>query len=221
MSSTLRFLSGRRSRTAGVLAGTVGVVALSGGIAFAAGSATAPSVVNGCYNAQSGEFRLSTDGGSCKPSMTPISWNQQGIQGLPGPQGPKGDTGATGATGPKGDTGAAGATGATGPKGDTGATGPAGPAGTAAGLASTAIHLYSTDFYSGFRTNTAGMSCPSGQRVIGGGPWAFDSIKSPDLIMPSVVESAPVDATTWEVKLYNPNLNSYHYGLQIICVDVS
>ena len=57
---------------------------------------------------------------SCRPSETPISWNQTGAQGPEGPAGPQG---------PAGPAGPAGAQGPAGPAGPAGPEGPAGPQG--------------------------------------------------------------------------------------------
>ena len=71
------------------------VGALAGaGILFASGG----NVINGCFKTQNGQLRV-TDG-SCLPSETPISWNQEGPQGIQGPPGPTGPTGPTGPRGP-------------------------------------------------------------------------------------------------------------------------
>src|SRR5215216_4359981 len=115
-------------------------------VAAAGFVAAQDTVINGCYDKKTGVLRY-LQSGSCRPTETAISWNQQGLKGDTGPQGPqgaqgpqglKGDTGApgpkgdTGAPGPKGDTGQQGLkgdTGAQGPKGEDGVQGPAGPKG--------------------------------------------------------------------------------------------
>jgi len=115
-------------------------------VAAAGFVAAQDTVINGCYDKKTGVLRY-IHSGSCRPTETAISWNQQGLKGDTGPQGPqgaqgpqglKGDTGApgpkgdTGAPGPKGDTGQQGLkgdTGAQGPKGEDGVQGPAGPKG--------------------------------------------------------------------------------------------
>src|SRR5215211_7775745 len=97
-------------------------------VAAAGFVAAQDTVINGCYDKKTGVLRY-LQSGSCRPTETAISWNQQGLKGDTGPQGPQGAQGPqglkgdTGAPGPKGDTGAPG------PKGDTGAPGPQGPKG--------------------------------------------------------------------------------------------
>jgi Collagen triple helix repeat (20 copies) len=105
------------------------LLVLAVGVGVATGSIPdSGGVIHGCYQKNEGQLRVidSSQGDSCRPSETALSWNQQGPQGTAGPQGPKGDTGATGPQGPQGATGD---TGPQGPKGDTGATGPQGPQG--------------------------------------------------------------------------------------------
>src|SRR3954469_21477301 len=151
----MRALLVRRSRR--VVLAALAVLAVSGGIAWAA-IPDADGVFTACIAAD-GSIRMidpSLDGtaGHCVGGENRVSWNKKGIegpkgpagatgaqgprgaQGPPGPAGgPPGPQGETGPAGPKGDTGAAGAqgpAGGPGPKGDTGAqgaTGATGPAG--------------------------------------------------------------------------------------------
>src|SRR3954447_22129201 len=145
----MRALLVRRSRR--VVLAALAVLAVSGGIAWAA-IPDADGVFTACIAAD-GSVRMidpSLDGtaGHCVGGENRVSWNKKGIEGpkgptgATGPQGPRGAQGApgpaggppgpqgeTGPQGPKGDTGATGAkgdAGSTGPAGATGATGPAG-----------------------------------------------------------------------------------------------
>jgi hypothetical protein len=93
-----------------------------GGVALA----TIPGsdgTIHSCY-AKDGSLRvIDAPSASCKPTETPLTWNQTGPtgpQGATGPQGPKGDQGTQGSQGPKGDTGPAGPTGAAGTQGPQG-----------------------------------------------------------------------------------------------------
>lgn len=128
-----------------VVAGTIAVLAVAAGVAYAA-IPDSGGVIHGCYNRSNGQLRVIDPGAgeNCKTPESVLDWNQTGPAGATGPAGPAGPagpigpagaTGATGATGPAGPagpagpTGATGATGATGPAGPAGATGPAGPSG--------------------------------------------------------------------------------------------
>jgi hypothetical protein len=118
-----------------VLLGAGALVALGGGISYAA-IPDSSGVIHACYKSQNGQLRVidTEKGESCLPSETSLTFNQTGIQGPqgpPGPQGPKGDTGATGPQGPAGPPGPQGPAGPQGPQGPTGATGPQGPQGPA------------------------------------------------------------------------------------------
>jgi hypothetical protein len=78
--------------TAGVL------LALGGGIAYA----TIPDnngVIHACYKQNSGQLRVSDDGG-CSSSESPLDWNQSGSQGPTGNAGPAGPPGSEGPPGP-------------------------------------------------------------------------------------------------------------------------
>jgi len=102
------------SRLLLVVAGLLCLV--TGGAAYA-GLSGAGGAINGCYQKNNGQLRvIDAASDSCRPSETPITWNQ------------------TGPPGPPGADGARGATCATGPAGATGATGPAGPAGPGGGV---------------------------------------------------------------------------------------
>jgi hypothetical protein len=72
----------RQRRIAGVVA-VVLIVALLGGIAYAA-IPDANGVIHGCYKDVSGNLRVVDSATSCLPSETAISWNQSGQQGPPG-----------------------------------------------------------------------------------------------------------------------------------------
>jgi hypothetical protein len=91
---------------------------IAGGLALAihVASAQSSSTIYACAGPQ-GQLRQVSGPGQCRPSETPVSWNQQGPagpqgpQGDPGPQGPQGDPGPQG---PQGDPGPAGPSGALG-----------------------------------------------------------------------------------------------------------
>lgn len=78
------------------------------------------NVIYGCVQKVTGNLRIVSSPGRCRPLEAPISFNQAGPQG---PQGEKGDKGDKGDPGPQGPTGQAG------PKGDTGPMGLQGPPG--------------------------------------------------------------------------------------------
>ena len=109
------------SRLAGALVGAA-VMAVVGGVAYAAIPDSSTGVIHTCYSQSLGTWRpVDTQAGQkCKSTETTLDFNQKGPAGPigpPGPQGPKGDAGATGPAGPQG------------PKGDKGDAGPPGPAG--------------------------------------------------------------------------------------------
>ncbi len=116
-----------------------------------------------------------------------------------GANGAKGDTGAAGSNGAKGDTGAAGSNGA---KGDTGAPGAPGAKGDIGAQGAPGVSGYQ-QVLSGTIANPAGtqrngfVSCPAGQRVLGGGVAGLPSITQ------SVNSSYPSDDTTWMVSMNN------------------
>lgn len=92
---------------------------------------TAPEI-NACVHPETGDVRIVSAQGDCRPNETFTKWNQQGDKGdpgAPGPQGPKGLQGETGPTGPAGADGADGAPGPASPQGPEGPQGPAGPQG--------------------------------------------------------------------------------------------
>lgn len=140
-----------------VAAGSLSVVGLLGGAAFASGTVPGSGgVINACYQNHSGNLSVllpnggkSDQGngdhsGGCGKDQTPISWNQagaqgpqgaigktgaQGPQGATGAQGPQGAIGKTGAQGPQGANGTQGLSGAQGPQGAKGASGAQGSQG--------------------------------------------------------------------------------------------
>jgi hypothetical protein len=109
---------GGRKRAAPLVAALALCVALTAGLAFAAGDT--PTTINGCRTKVLGYVRVVTVAGKCRKNELPIAWNTKGD---PGPAGP------AGAAGPAGPAGPAGAAGPAGPKGADGAPGPAGPQG--------------------------------------------------------------------------------------------
>lgn len=53
-----------------------------GGIAIA--QTGTPTVITACVAEQSGNVRIVSDAGACKPNEAATTWNQQGAQGVPG-----------------------------------------------------------------------------------------------------------------------------------------
>jgi hypothetical protein len=219
-------------------------LALVGGVAFATGAIPgSDGVIHGCYNTNNGQLRVVDAATSCKNPETAIQWSQtgpqgpQGIQGPQGVQGVKGDTGEQGPQGiqgPKGDTGDQGPkgdTGERGPKGDTGQQGPQGDQGAQGqqGVQGPAgangVSGYHQVFYNytvaGSSLNTSSESCPSGEVVLGGGSWLFTTPNGFD-IPPTVIQSAPISAATWEVKINNVgSVRSWDYALVITCAKTN
>jgi hypothetical protein len=112
---------GGRKRAAPLVAALALCIALTAGLAFAAGDT--PTTINGCRTKTLGYVRVVTVAGKCRKNELPISWNTKGD---PGPAGP---AGAPGAAGPAGSAGPAGPKGADGPAGPAGPAGPQGPKG--------------------------------------------------------------------------------------------
>ena len=109
-----------------------------------------------------------------------------GPQGPQGPQGPDGPRGATGPQGPQGPQGVQGVQGAVGPAGAPfAATMCQNVAGTAATPSSAFTHVTAT--------------CPSGTRVVGGGP-SYSSWSSTSHCVP--FRSYPSNATSWTCSWY-------------------
>jgi hypothetical protein len=66
----------------------VGVLAVSGGIAWAS-IPDGGGVIHACFKNGSGDLRVidTGTGGACKPSETPLTWSQTGPPGAPGAPG--------------------------------------------------------------------------------------------------------------------------------------
>ena len=96
-----------RKKLTYAVAGALAAFAL-GSAAFAAIPGSG-GVINGCYDKQSGQLRVTDPQAgtpkSCTDKETALDWNQQGPQGI---QGPKGEPGAQGVPGPQGPQGDAG-----------------------------------------------------------------------------------------------------------------
>ena len=163
---------GRRSVRLPLATGLIGILALSGGLVYAA-IPSSDGLIHACYQTATGQLRVidAAAGQTCRDNERTISWSEQGPQGDQGPEGLKGDTGLTGATGPQGpqgDTGATGATGPQGPQGATGATGATGPQGPAGGVSGYEIVSVTVE-RSASPFSSATAACPDGKSVLGGG----------------------------------------------------
>jgi hypothetical protein len=84
-----------RGRGRWVIASSLAIVLLAGGVAFAVGTIPGEDgVIHGCYNNSKGTLRVidaTTD--SCNDRETAISWNQQGVPGADGTDGADGTNG--------------------------------------------------------------------------------------------------------------------------------
>ncbi|HEU5211960.1 MAG TPA: lamin tail domain-containing protein [Gaiellaceae bacterium] len=113
---------GRGKRAAPLVAALALCVALTAGLAFAAGDT--PTTINACRTKVLGYLRVVTIAGKCRKNELWIAWNTSGPKGDPGPPGPEGAAGPAGppgAAGPAGAQGVDGPPGPVGPKGDPGA----------------------------------------------------------------------------------------------------
>ncbi len=125
-----------------------------------------------------------------------------------GPAGPTGPAGPQGEKGDKGDTGAAGAPGLPGAQGEPGVSGL-----EVVSAIVPAVPTSDATPSGGFFDATA--ACPAGKRVISGGfqymAWTFQV---------QLMESYPMDATTWKVVLRNGNpwsVNNLQIKVYAIC----
>jgi hypothetical protein len=147
--------------------------------ASAATPATTNTVINACYNKQTGIARIVSSPSQCLRTETAVSWNEQGPAGPPGPvgakgaTGPQGPAGAKGAAGPAGSAGPQGPAGAAGPAGPAGAVGPAGPAGPAGatgpqGPAGTSdiSTIFGTGTTTQYESNNVGADCTVGSIIL-------------------------------------------------------
>lgn len=210
----------------------VAALALATSATLAADAATT-TLIYACVKGN-GDLHIVQANEACKNNETKIQWNQEGPQGATGPQGPQGDPGATGATGsagatgPQGDPGPAGPSGPPGPKGDTGpqgATGPAGATGDTGPAGASGVSGYQQLFYDftvqGTTHPTQIAICPVGKVVIGGGAWLFTAMGGLD-VPPRMVQSAPIDPRTWEIKIdNNGSPKSWDFRFVIICANAN
>ena len=91
-----------------------------------------------------------------------------------------------------------------GDKGDTGQQGIQGERGTAGANGVSGYRIKSCRFHRLSETSleAARLSCAAGEVVVGGGAWLFTNPGEFD-IAPRLIQSAPIDALTWEVKIDN------------------
>jgi hypothetical protein len=147
-----------------------------------------------------GLLSIQADGGSCESGSVPVS-----LDDLKGPKGDTGPAGANGAPGPKGDPGAPGATGAQGPAGKNGTNGVSGY---------TIVSKSETLKKGGAMTWT--MSCPSGEKVTGGGVRASSSAGS--FLMQGSGPSA--GGNGWTVTVVNVAKSKHKITGYAICAKV-
>ena len=94
---------GGRKRAAPLVAVLTLCIALTAGLAFAAGDT--PTTINGCRTKVLGYVRVVTVAGKCRKNELPIAWNTAGPTGTAGPAGSRGADGAPGPAGPQGPKG--------------------------------------------------------------------------------------------------------------------
>ena len=196
------FRSTIRSRTTRFLIVAGALLALTTGGAYATGILGSPvdaeGLIHGCYQKYNGTVRVvAADDPTCRANEQAIAWRQTG---------PKGDAGAKGAQGEPG---------AEGDKGDAGAKGVPGSAGVSGYTIVSFDALVEAGNFHAVR-----KSCPTGTVITGGGAWLFSDVH--DLHAPRIYQSAPINETTWEVKIdaYGAAHN-YNYRLQVICARAS
>jgi len=140
-----------------------------------------------------------------------------GAQGLQGAKGDKGDKGDTGLTGPRGYTGATGARGATGATGATGARGATGQSGLQGYSRRSVTRSQYFQPISNARYIEVNVTCPSGQKVIGGGGYS----PSGHLTTVSSYPTGNNSDREWRVKWVNNTSYSFTSSVTAyaICVD--
>lgn len=116
-----------------VLAPTITLFLIAGGVAFAQSTSDSPGFISVC-DQRSGPSESLGDLNvllktACGQGQKPFKLATFPVAATPGPAGPKGDTGARGPQGPKGDEGPRGAHGVKGDDGERGPRGPEGPQG--------------------------------------------------------------------------------------------
>ena len=159
-----------------------------------------PKLLYACYVPGSGTvYRVrerDTKQDCNSPEHVLFSWNAQG------PQGPKGDPGPAGP---------AGASGEKGEKGDPGPQGPQGESGT--GVTGYMIFWEINDVFPGW-TASYQASCPSPQKVLGGG-FKFESADG--LVTTSMPNQT---GTAWEVSVTNRGESIVPLSVYAICALV-
>jgi hypothetical protein len=192
------FRSAIRTRTARValVAGTL--LALTTGGAYATGVLGSPvgadGVIHGCYQKFNGTLRLvAADNPACRSSEQQIAWSETGPKGEKGDQGVQGVPGERGATGLRGQAGVSG------------------------------YQIVDLDFTADEGTlTTVTVTCPTGKVVIGGGAWLFTNPRTLADVVPRLLQSAPIDSSTWEIKLDNNGSPfTWDYRGRAICINAS
>jgi hypothetical protein len=71
---------------------------------------------------------------------------------------------------------------------------------------------------------TVTRTCPAGKKIISGGFWLEGTLSNPSpgvvLAPPNLMQSAPINDTTWEVKVEQVGGDSRNFWIPIICVNV-
>jgi hypothetical protein len=175
------------------------VVAIAGGVTYAAADIGGGGVISGCYMSANGQLRVidpATD--DCRPSETPLSWNQTGPQGAKGDPGPQGEQGSQGEPGPQGEPGRQGERGEQGPPGADGGPVRIMRASTSAMIAPGERRLL-------------GAACPEGMSVVSGG-HSLDS--RPGL---RVVSSTLYGVTRWSLDVENTSTEPRAASVLTLC----
>jgi hypothetical protein len=183
-------------------------------LAVGVGSAIA-AIPNGngtyyaCLTKSSGVVRLiSYPKVKCAKDERFIKWSQQG------PAGPAGPAGAQGVQGPQGDPGA---------KGDPGPADwnviPNVPTGFADGMDNEGVTAVKLTRLHGASVSVApdawgiaSVSCPSGSKVTGGGPWSGTKLLHTTNSIPT--------PSGWEVAAHNTGGGSYTLQAWAVCMSV-
>jgi hypothetical protein len=139
----------------------------------------------------------------------------QGPQGEPGPQGEQGEKGEPGSQGEQGPAGPPGPQGETGSKGDTGPQGEQGPP----GISGYEVVTFSSASNSS-TTRTASVSCPEGEKILGGGAEIVIDDTSQPVVLAESNRSDTSDS--WDARAMEIGLvvNSWSLKVRAICANV-
>ena len=138
-----------------VVAGALVLAMAVGGAAVAVATNDNGEVIHACVNNHSGTMKIVDSPDDCHQNWSPLNWNQQGPDGTDGMDGTDGTDGTDGMDGTDGTDGTDGAPGISGYE--------------QVVQTEMLVDAQVGDFI------TAGVACPGGKKVLGGGAQGFIS----------------------------------------------